>query len=928
MNRVRLSHHRAAPLLFTLAIATSACGGAGSAAPQAGCGSAADCPAPAGLCLAAACVDGRCGTSPLAAGTVVGGGTAGNCRHDVCDGQGAVASAPDDTDLPIDGNECTKDLCSGGVASNPPEPARTACAQYGGTLCDGAVACVQCLAAFDCPGSDSECSTRTCSAGVCGVTFAPHGTALAAQVAGDCKQVICDGVGGTTTVALATAVPPDDGNPCTSETCVGDIPSHPAVANGTPCIGPNGGVLCNGGQCAQCVLATDCAGADGECQHRTCSGSGTCSIFYEPLGRPVAAQVAADCKQDVCNGSGGVVSVPLATDLPPDDGNPCTDRLCVDGTPSAPFSAAGTPCSQNLGGVCDGAGACVECNVGADCTSLVCANHLCQAATCFDGTKNSLETGVDCGGGTCPACAPGQGCLAAADCTSGVCNASICATPTCSDRVKNGNETDVDCGGSCGASCAPGTACLSSADCQTGNCRNAICGGPLVSGTIPADGAVDVTPATLLTVSFALPALSSTITAQASSGPCSGSVQLSADGFATCVGLSVKVPVGPYGTIGAAVLQPATALARATTYRIRTTTGVSSYALGPFDAFETPVGFTIAGGGACDGSLVVSQVYPGGGLTGAAYAKDFVELHNNGTTPVGLAGLSVQYASATGSTWIVTPLSGTLGAGGYLLVREGGGTSGGAALPAPDLTGTIDLSPAGGKVALVSTTVPLWSTCPTASVLDLVGYGASGTAPTPCYEGFGPAPSPADSGAALARVGAGCGDGNGSSFDFVSQLAVPQNSASAAAVCGCNGIAMNGTRLTVEMDRCNLQSPIGLTVAAGRPAGPVYGRVYEAGITDPAGAPALVGELGYGPAATDPRWAAGWTFVPATWNAQFNTDDEFQASFTAPSAGSYVYVYRFSPDGARWTYCDPNGAGSIPGNPFEPNSLPGLTVTP
>jgi hypothetical protein len=58
------------------------------------------------------------------------------------------------------------------------------------------------------------------------------------------------------------------------------------------------------------------------------------------------------------------------------------------------------------------------------------------------------------------------------------------------------------------------------------------------------------------------------------------------------------------------------------------------------------------------------------------------------------------------------------------------------------------------------------------------------------------------------------------------------------------------------------------------------------------------------------------------------TDDEFQASFNAPSPGSYVYVYRFSPDGQRWTYCDPNGAGSAPAAPFEPNSLPALTVTP
>jgi hypothetical protein len=96
-----------------------------------------------------------------------------------------------------------------------------------------------------------------------------------------------------------------------------------------------------------------------------------------------------------------------------------------------------------------------------------------------------------------------------------------------------------------------------------------------------------------------------------------------------------------------------------------------------------------------------------------------------------------------------------------------------------------------------------------------------------------------------------------------------------------------------------------------------------------AGPPApLTSQLGYGPAGTDPRYAAGWTFVPASWNAQFGNDDEFQASFAAPAPGSYAYAYRFSPDGQRWTYCDPNGAGSGAGLVFEPNALPTLTVTP
>src|SRR5215468_6461519 len=47
--------------------------------------------------------------------------------------------------------------------------------------------------------------------------------------------------------------------------------------------------------------------------------------------------------------------------------------------------------------------------------------------------------------------------------------------------------------------------------------------------------------------------------------------------------------------------------------------------------------------------IVISQVYGGGGNTGAPYTNDFVELYNRGTGPASVAGWSVQYASATGT---------------------------------------------------------------------------------------------------------------------------------------------------------------------------------------------------------------------------------------------------------------------------------------
>ena len=102
------------------------------------------------------------------------------------------------------------------------------------------------------------------------------------------------------------------------------------------------------------------------------------------------------------------------------------------------------------------------------------------------------------------------------------------------------------------------------------------------------------------------------------------------------------------------------------------------------------------------------------------------------------AGWSVQYASSTGTSWQVTPLTGSVPAGGFYLIAEGAGAGNGAALPTPNATGTIALSRHRGKVALVNNATALTgcaATCDSAAgVVDFLGFGtandAAGT-PTP-----------------------------------------------------------------------------------------------------------------------------------------------------------------------------------------------------
>ncbi|GAA4732944.1 hypothetical protein GCM10025782_35360 [Pedococcus ginsenosidimutans] len=142
-------------------------------------------------------------------------------------------------------------------------------------------------------------------------------------------------------------------------------------------------------------------------------------------------------------------------------------------------------------------------------------------------------------------------------------------------------------------------------------------------------------------------------------------------------------------------------------------------------------------------SVVINEVYGGGGNTGATYKNDFVELVNTGTAPVKLDGWSVQYASSTGTSFQATGLKGTLPAGATYVVREGAGAGGTTEVPY-DVDGSIAMAAGAGKVALVSAAQPLPSctiktgTNPCSAlpqVVDFVGFGSAandyaGTGPT------------------------------------------------------------------------------------------------------------------------------------------------------------------------------------------------------
>ncbi|HSC40509.1 MAG TPA: choice-of-anchor J domain-containing protein, partial [Chitinophagaceae bacterium] len=178
-------------------------------------------------------------------------------------------------------------------------------------------------------------------------------------------------------------------------------------------------------------------------------------------------------------------------------------------------------------------------------------------------------------------------------------------------------------------------------------------------------------------------------------------------------------------------------------------------------------------------NVVINQIYGGGGNTGGIYKNDFIELYNNESTPVSLAGWTVQYSSAAGTSWQLTKLGGTIPAHGFYLVQEGVGADlTQPALPTPDATGTIAMSATNGKVLLCNTivarfganpgTTPGYDT-PDPQVMDKAGYGTANG-----YEGSGPAAALTNSTADY-RVTDGV-DNNNNAADFTTGTPIARNS--------------------------------------------------------------------------------------------------------------------------------------------------------
>jgi hypothetical protein len=264
------------------------------------CTSPTECPGVDTDCAKRGCVDGKCRVDNIAPDTPTASQVKGDCKKTECDGVGGIRILEDLSDVPADPSECATNTCT---TTGPKEVFRgagTPCTK-GGSFCDGAGKCVECVAATTCPGTDSECRKRACVMNACTMANTPDGTPAEMQTAADCKIRVCDGAGGVRVAPADTDVPASDGNPCTREGCSSGTPVTLAPAPSTPCGAGKTCDVARPGICGQCNVVGDCT-TPPACKTPSACTSNSCiyTNVMDTTPCPLPGGVTGWCSGGVC----------------------------------------------------------------------------------------------------------------------------------------------------------------------------------------------------------------------------------------------------------------------------------------------------------------------------------------------------------------------------------------------------------------------------------------------------------------------------------------------------------------------------------------------------------------------------------------------------------------------------------------------------
>jgi hypothetical protein len=505
------------------------------------CNSPTQCPGIDDDCQARSCVGHVCGITHAPAGTprIAALQIAGDCLRIVCDGAGHSAPPQiDDTDLPLDTNDCTVDVCNGGIPSHPHLPAGTSCGVNGACNSVGQCGC----------SNDIGCAApETCGGGNPGTSFVCGCTKKTCAQLGKTCGTVTDGCTGT-------------------QSC--DTGSKNGTETDVDCGGGAAGTC--GDTCAtgkQCAVDGDCGSghcADGVCCNTSCTGTclacsaakkgggtdGTCGSIA--IGLQDSSATTACIGASACDGANGCKKLDgqiCGVNAECVDGN-CIDGICcntpctgsclactaakkgsgVDGVcgyvavnQADPIGAV--PCTGNS--VCDGSGVCKSkagqtCNTAAACAGGNCIDGVCCGVTgcpacqsCALGPSgtcgniplgmpdlvapNTCSGAMTCdGGGTCKK-ALGVACTLTQECATGACVDGVCcgvaSCPACKSCAIGGNGTCGNlpsipdtaqpntcsgvssCDGSGNCKKANGQTCAATSECATGTCVDGVCCG-------------------------------------------------------------------------------------------------------------------------------------------------------------------------------------------------------------------------------------------------------------------------------------------------------------------------------------------------------------------------------------------------------------------------------------------------------------------
>ncbi|HLK09879.1 MAG TPA: hypothetical protein VKW76_00700 [Candidatus Binatia bacterium] len=394
------------------------------------------------------------------------------CTLDGCDAFGPYhANVPDFTACPADPTTTCPRAC---VAPAPTVPSQ--CTVVGQAACDDGNPCT-----YDCldPGENAcvhpphdgpgiagcddgnPCTgVETCSAGAC----RPGTPVVCPQQTPFCDRTASDPGKLCIAKPCTTGAQCDDGNPCTTDTCVNNSCANTPVTDGTSC---SDGDACNGAEtCAAgvCVHAPPPDCDDGNpCTDDTCDPATGC--VHAPI--PGCCNADAECADGdavcpkVCAEHACTLATPgcCHTDADCDDGEPCngtetcgTDHVCHAGTPLANGAACGTTCDPGTctGGACEtqplvctpSADPCVDvgCRDGAGCVAEPidgCCHQPGTDAACDDGDACTRDVCADVGlthlacehlveDRTCRPCATDTDCAPHGRCDGQACRAGVC----------------------------------------------------------------------------------------------------------------------------------------------------------------------------------------------------------------------------------------------------------------------------------------------------------------------------------------------------------------------------------------------------------------------------------------------------------------------------------------------------------------------